>query len=54
VREVTLPDEPRFTHQAQEMKEDGTGSSPKIGGLPNADKPPGLFCDQPARCPWRA
>jgi 4-amino-4-deoxy-L-arabinose transferase-like glycosyltransferase len=43
VREVTPPDEPRFTHQAQEMKESGDWIVPKIGGLPNADKPPMLF-----------
>lgn len=43
VREVTPPDEPRFTHQAQEMKESGDWIVPMIGGLPNADKPPMLF-----------
>jgi 4-amino-4-deoxy-L-arabinose transferase-like glycosyltransferase len=37
------PDEPRFTHQAQEMKEDGDWIVPKIGGIPSPDKPPVLF-----------
>jgi 4-amino-4-deoxy-L-arabinose transferase-like glycosyltransferase len=37
------PDEPRFTHQAQEMKEDRDWIVPKIGDLTSPDKPPGLF-----------
>ena len=43
VREVMPPDEPRFTDQAQEMKEDRDWIVPKIGGIPSPDKPPGLF-----------
>jgi 4-amino-4-deoxy-L-arabinose transferase-like glycosyltransferase len=43
VREVMPPDEPRFTEQAQEMKEDRDLIVPKIGGITSPDKPPGLF-----------
>jgi 4-amino-4-deoxy-L-arabinose transferase-like glycosyltransferase len=43
VREVMPPDEPRFTHQAQEMKEDREWAVPKIGDVTSPDKPPGLF-----------
>lgn len=43
VREVIPPDEPRFTQQAQEMRDAGDPFVPTIGGLPNADKPPMLF-----------
>jgi 4-amino-4-deoxy-L-arabinose transferase-like glycosyltransferase len=37
------PDEPRHTHQAQEMKEDGDWVVPKIAGNTYPDKPPMLF-----------
>jgi len=37
------PDEPRFTDQAQEMKEDRDWIVPRIGGIPSPDKPPVLF-----------
>lgn len=43
VREVMPPDESRFAHQAQNMKETGDWIVPRIGDVPNADKPPVLF-----------
>jgi 4-amino-4-deoxy-L-arabinose transferase-like glycosyltransferase len=43
VREVMPPDESRFAHQAQVMKETGDWIVPKIGDVPIADKPPLLF-----------
>ncbi len=43
LREVMPPDEPRFTHQAQEMKEGGDWIVPRIAGVPSPDKPPLLF-----------
>jgi 4-amino-4-deoxy-L-arabinose transferase-like glycosyltransferase len=43
VREVMPPDESRFTHQAQNMRENGEWIVPKIGDVPNSDKPPVIF-----------
>ncbi|MFN7966842.1 MAG: phospholipid carrier-dependent glycosyltransferase [Acidobacteriota bacterium] len=43
VREVMPPDESRFAHQAEVMHTSGDWIVPRIGDVPNADKPPGLF-----------
>jgi 4-amino-4-deoxy-L-arabinose transferase-like glycosyltransferase len=43
IREVMPPDEPRFAHQAQSMKESGEWVVPYIGDNMNVDKPPVLF-----------
>ncbi len=43
VREVMPPDESRFVHQAQVMRERGEWIVPYIGDVPNADKPPVIF-----------
>jgi 4-amino-4-deoxy-L-arabinose transferase-like glycosyltransferase len=43
VREVMPPDESRFAHQAQRMKESGDWVVPYIGDNRNVDKPPVLF-----------
>ncbi len=43
VREVMPPDESRFTHQAENMKESGDLGVPRIGDIPNSEKPPLLF-----------
>jgi 4-amino-4-deoxy-L-arabinose transferase-like glycosyltransferase len=43
VREVMSPDESRFAHQAQVMRDTGDWVVPRIGDVPIADKPPLLF-----------
>jgi 4-amino-4-deoxy-L-arabinose transferase-like glycosyltransferase len=43
IREVMPPDESRFAHQAQSMKESGEWVVPYIGDHKNVDKPPVLF-----------
>jgi 4-amino-4-deoxy-L-arabinose transferase-like glycosyltransferase len=43
IREVMPPDESRFAHQAQSMKESGEWVVPYIGDHMNVDKPPVLF-----------
>jgi 4-amino-4-deoxy-L-arabinose transferase-like glycosyltransferase len=43
IREVMPPDESRFAHQAQSMKESGEWIVPYIGDNKNVDKPPVLF-----------
>lgn len=43
VREVMPPDESRFAHQAEVMRTTGDWIVPRIGDVPNADKPPVLF-----------
>jgi 4-amino-4-deoxy-L-arabinose transferase-like glycosyltransferase len=43
VREVMPPDESRFAHQAQVMRDTGDWIVPRIGDVPIADKPPLLF-----------
>jgi 4-amino-4-deoxy-L-arabinose transferase-like glycosyltransferase len=43
IREVIPPDEPRFAHQAQLMRQSGEWIVPQIGDAPNVDKPPVLF-----------
>jgi 4-amino-4-deoxy-L-arabinose transferase-like glycosyltransferase len=43
IREVMPPDESRFAHQAQSMKESGEWVVPYIGDNKNVDKPPVLF-----------
>ena len=43
IREVMPPDESRFAHQAQAMRETGDWVVPHIGDNMNVDKPPVLF-----------
>ena len=43
IREFMPPDEPRFAHQAQQMRDTGDWIVPRVAGTPLLNKPPLLF-----------